>query len=84
MKLKHREIIGILSVILGLLILLCLISYNPVEEPTISKNVVIDNWMGIMGVYVSHFFIKEFMGIGAYIFPILLMLWGVWIFLNLN
>lgn len=82
MKLKHREIIGILSVILGLLILLCLISYNPLEEPTISRNIVIDNWMGIMGVYVSHFLIKQFMGIGAYIFPILMVVWGAWIFLG--
>lgn len=82
MSLKHREIIGILSVILGLLIFLCLVSYNPVEEPTISKNIVIDNWMGILGIYISHFFIKQFMGIGSYIFPILLILWGSWIFLG--
>ncbi len=82
MKLKHREIIGILLVILGILILLSLVSYNSVEEPTISKNVVIDNWMGILGVYISHFFIKEFMGIGSFIFPVLLILWGIWVFLG--
>ena len=69
---------------MGLLVFLCLVSYNPAEEPTISNNVVLDNWMGIIGIYVSHFMIKTFIGISAYIFPILIMLWGIWIFLGKN
>ncbi len=77
---KQREIIGLLLAIIGLLVLFCLISYNPAEEPTISSNVVIDNWMGILGVYISHFLIKHFMGISSYVIPILLILWGYWIF----
>ncbi len=80
MSLKQREILGLMSAITGLLILLCLISYNPAEEPTISNNVAIDNWMGILGIYISHFLIKQFMGISAYLVPVLMMVWGYWIF----
>ena len=80
MSLKQREILGLMSAITGLLILLCLISYNPAEEPTISNNVAIDNWMGILGIYISHFLIKHFMGISAYLIPVLMMVWGYWIF----
>ncbi|MBN2279028.1 MAG: DNA translocase FtsK [Candidatus Marinimicrobia bacterium] len=79
---KQKEIVGILTIILGILVFLCLVSYNPIEEPSISNQVVLDNWMGLIGIYVSHFMIKSFIGISAYIFPILVILWGVWIFLK--
>jgi S-DNA-T family DNA segregation ATPase FtsK/SpoIIIE len=55
-----------------------LVSYNPCEEPTISKNVVIHNWMGIAGVYVSHWLMKYTIGIASFIIPFLIVLWGLW------
>ena len=81
---KRREIIGLLLIALGILTLLSLVSYNSIEEPTISKNIVIRNWMGIIGVAISYFLIKYFIGAAAFIIPILLVLWGWWTFSKRN
>jgi len=77
---RQQEILGILLIALGVLIMLSLISYNPIEEPTISKNVAIQNWMGIMGVYISHFLIKYTIGVAVFILPVLMFVWGWWLF----
>jgi len=77
---KRREIIGLLLMGLGLLVLLSLVSYNSLEEPTISKNVVIHNWMGILGVFIAHYLIKFTIGAAAFVLPVLLILWGWWLF----
>ncbi len=77
---RRQEIIGLLLIALGLLTLLSLISYHPNEEPTISKNVAIQNWTGIIGVFISHYLIKYFIGVAAIIIPILIILWGWWLF----
>ena len=77
---RQQEILGILLIALGILIMLSLISYNPIEEPTISKNVAIQNWMGIMGVYISHFLIKYTIGVAVFILPVLMFVWGWWLF----
>jgi len=84
MSVKRREIIGLLLIGLGILVFLSLISYNSQEEPTISKNVVISNWMGILGVFISHYLIKFTLGAAAFIVPVLLMLWGWWLFARRN
>ncbi len=84
MNIKRKEIIGLLLIIIGILTLLSLASYNPLEEPTISSKVVINNWMGIMGVYISHYLIKYCIGIASYIIPLLLILWGWWAFSGKN
>jgi len=84
MSAKRQEITGLLLIGLGILIFLCLISYNSLEEPTISKNVVIGNWMGILGVFIAHYLIKYTIGAAAFIIPVLLMLWGLWIFARRN
>ena len=57
---KHRrlEILGILLVAISVFILVSLIGYNVNEEPTISPNIKIENPMGILGVYIAHYFIK--------------------------
>lgn len=84
MSAKRQEITGLLLIGLGILIFLCFISYNSLEEPTISKNVVIGNWMGILGVFIAHYLIKYTIGAAAFILPVLLMLWGWWIFARRN
>jgi S-DNA-T family DNA segregation ATPase FtsK/SpoIIIE len=81
---KRREIIGLLLVGLGILVFLSLISYSSQEEPTISKNVVISNWMGILGVFIAHYLIKFTLGAAAFIVPVLLVLWGWWLFARRN
>jgi S-DNA-T family DNA segregation ATPase FtsK/SpoIIIE len=77
---RRQEILGILLISLGLLVLLSLVSYNPIEEPTISKNIAIQNWMGIVGVYIAHYLIKYTLGVAVGIFPVLMLIWGWWMF----
>lgn len=79
---RQTEIIGILLLALGLLILLSLISYHSSEEPSIGPHVVIQNWMGIIGVLIAHILIKLGFGVAAYIIPVLILLWGWWLFSN--
>ncbi len=80
MSKKRLEIIGMLLITLGVLMLLSLISYNPQEEPTISQNVIIKNWMGIAGIFISHLLMKYTIGVASFVFPILILLWGWWLF----
>jgi len=80
MSSRRQEILGILLIALGLLVLLSLVSYNPIEEPTISKNIAIQNWMGIVGVYIAHYLIKYTLGVAVGIFPVLMLIWGWWMF----
>lgn len=77
---RRQEIFGILLIALGLLILLSLVSYNSIEEPTISKNIAIQNWMGIVGVCIAHYLIKYTIGVTVLILPVLMLIWGWWSF----
>jgi len=77
---RRQEIFGILLIALGLLILLSLVSYNSIEEPTISKNIAIQNWMGIVGVCIAHYLIKYTVGVAVLILPVLMLIWGWWLF----
>ncbi|MFA6744060.1 MAG: DNA translocase FtsK 4TM domain-containing protein, partial [Candidatus Neomarinimicrobiota bacterium] len=70
---RRQEIVGILLIALGVLIILSLVSYNSVEEPTISRNIAIQNWMGIVGIYISHYLIKYTIGVTVLILPILML-----------
>jgi len=81
---RRQEILGILLIALGIFLFLSLISYDPLEEPSIPKDVRIHNWMGILGVYVSHYLIKYTIGVASYVIPLLLILWGWWVFANRN
>ena len=55
---------------------------NPeVSNPEVNK---INNWMGVGGAYISHFFIKATFGYFSIVFPFLLFLWGVTFFLPLE
>mgnify|MGYP005842114527 CR=1 FL=1 len=77
---RQREILGILLIALGIFVLLSIISYNPGEEPTIAKDLVIDNWMGILGIIVSSALVRFTLGYVSFIFPVLLLIWGWWVF----
>jgi len=80
-KAKDRrvEVFAVLLMALSIFTLLSIITYNPLEEPTISEQVAIRNIMGIAGVYVSHYLIKYTLGYVALVFPLLGLLWGVWL-----
>ena len=80
---KKNEIIGIFLILISIFIFTALFSFNEFEEPTISPNIEISNRAGILGIYISHFFIKMFFGFSSYFIPILGIFWG-WIFLSKN
>ena len=58
MKERRIEILGILLVTVSLLILISFFGYNSNEDPGISPNVKIENPLGILGLWISYFFIK--------------------------
>ncbi len=70
-------------ILISIFILTALFSFNEFEEPTISPNIEISNRAGILGIYISHFFIKMFFGFSSYFIPIFGIFWG-WIFLSKN
>ena len=80
MKNRRNEIAGILLTVISLFILLSFISYKPYEEPTIDPTQSINNTMGILGIYVSHYLIKMTIGWAVFVLPILGLVWGWWIF----
>ncbi len=83
-KAKDRrvEVLAVLLMALSIFTLLSIATYNPLEEPTISEQVAIRNIMGIAGVYVSHYLIKYTLGYVSLAFPILGLLWGVWLLIK--
>ena len=80
MKERRLEILGILSVAVSLLIFASLIGYNPNEDPSISPNILIENPMGILGVWIGYFFIKLTFGYSSFVLPLITITWGIWFF----
>ena len=80
MKERRLEILGILSVAVSLLIFTSLIGYNSSEDPSISPNILIENPMGIFGVWIGYFFIKLTFGYSSFILPLITITWGFWFF----
>ncbi|MFQ6611379.1 MAG: DNA translocase FtsK 4TM domain-containing protein, partial [Fidelibacterota bacterium] len=76
---RRWEVIGVLLLLLALLIFLSLFTYDKTEEPSVSSQVALKNFMGIFGVYVSHYLIKMTIGWGAFAFPIILSFGGYWL-----
>ncbi|MCK4577831.1 MAG: DNA translocase FtsK 4TM domain-containing protein, partial [Candidatus Marinimicrobia bacterium] len=81
---RRIEVFAVLLIAVSLFTMLSLVTYNPLEEPTISEQVAIRNVMGILGVYASHYLIKFTLGYAAVIIPLLGMIWGVWILTRRN
>ncbi len=81
---RQAEILGVLLFALSLFVLLSLISYSPNEEISISPNVKRENIMGILGIYISHYFIKQGFGISSLILPVLGFSWAWFLFHKQN
>jgi len=77
---KTREVVGILTMVLGIFILLSLISHEPTEELSIIPGVHFYNWMGYAGIFISYFLFKMFLGWGSLIIALLIVLWGYTVF----
>lgn len=73
---QQEEIFGILLMTLALFVLISLISYDPGEEPTGLRFIPVKNAMGVLGVYISYYLIKLFIGYPSIVIPFLIFAWG--------
>ncbi len=80
LKDKSREILGILTMVVGLFVLLSLISHEPTEELSIMPGVHFYNWMGYVGIFISYVLFKMFIGWGSLIIAVLISIWGYVVF----
>jgi DNA segregation ATPase FtsK/SpoIIIE, S-DNA-T family len=75
---KKHEVIGVLLLIFALLLLLCLVSYNPHDSSlnALSLKLTIDNKIGRFGAYVSDF-LFQLLGYPAFllVIPLLVLSW---------
>ena len=67
---------------LALLVGAAMLSHDMSEEPGNVTSIRTNNYLGIGGVYVAHYLIKMFLGIGSAIIPLLLFVWGFWVFVD--
>ena len=73
---KRPQALGVLLLGLGAFLLVCLISHSPLDPPNSSRSVVESlNWGGRIGAYASYGAFAG-MGLAAYVWPMLLLLWG--------
>ncbi|NQV30660.1 MAG: DNA translocase FtsK [Candidatus Marinimicrobia bacterium] len=77
---KSREILGILTMVVGFFVLLSLVSHEPTEELSIMPGVHFHNWMGYIGIFISYVLFKMFIGWGSIIIALLIVIWGYTIF----
>ena len=73
---KRPQVLGVLLLGLGAFLLICLMSHSPLDPPNSSRSVAESlNWGGGIGAYASYGAFAG-MGLAAYVWPMLLLLWG--------
>lgn len=73
---KRPQVLGVLLLGLGAFLLVCLMSHSPDDRPNSSRSVAESlNWGGWIGAYASYGAFAG-MGLAAYVWPMLLLLWG--------
>ena len=77
---RRLEIFGILIIAVSVFLLFSLVGYNPNEEPSISPNIKVENPMGIVGIFISHIFIKLGFGYITILIPVIGLFWGWYLF----
>lgn len=77
---KSKEILGILTIVVGVFVLLSLISHEPTEELSIMPGVHFHNWMGYVGILISYVLFKLLIGWASLIIGLLIVFWGYAIF----
>ena len=73
---RRLEIFGIILIAISVFLFFSLIGYNPSEEPSISPKVLVENPMGILGLFISHCLIKLGFGYTMTLIPFFGFLWG--------
>ncbi|MFZ5516763.1 MAG: DNA translocase FtsK 4TM domain-containing protein [Candidatus Zhuqueibacterota bacterium] len=73
---KKFKAVGLLLISLGIFIFLSLYYFDPTDVEDVSVNNV-KHAMGFIGFKVSAFLFRQTIGWASYIFPILIILWGI-------
>ncbi len=77
---RQSEIIGILIMTISVLVAISFASYTPRDELLMDRYFLIENAMGIIGVFVSTYLIKFGFGYLSWGLLIISGAWGWWIF----
>lgn len=72
---QSREIWGILLLLSGVIFLLSVATFNPVDQRALTLNRPVNNLIGPAGALISHLFRSAF-GITSYLFPFMFFLSG--------
>ncbi len=71
------EIIGILTIVTGLVIVISLLSHNPWDQSLFTHNTYeLKNWLGRFGANLSEILLQS-IGLSSYIVPVVFLLYGV-------
>ena len=76
---KQEEMLGVLLILLGVLVLIALFTYNSQEIPESGQIDYrqVKNGLGIVGVYISHYLIRWTIGFPIVVLPFLIIAWGI-------
>ncbi len=75
---KQEELIGLLLILMGILMLIALFTYEPGEAPNnIEHPGLIKNGLGIAGVYVAYYLIHWTIGFPVLVLPFFVIAWGI-------
>lgn len=88
---NKKQILGFFLILFSLLIILSIVSYSAADETRLenltvteifkkenqSSNFTTSNWLGIIGVAISGFFVRGAFGYFSLIIPILLIIFGI-------
>jgi S-DNA-T family DNA segregation ATPase FtsK/SpoIIIE len=78
LKRRAVELVGLLLILTALLLSISFFSYSP-SDPTIvygSKDIIIQNLLGIYGGLVADFLLQSF-GLAAFLFLVTITIWGI-------
>ena len=85
MNYRRTELTGILLCVIALFIFFSFATYDSFETPSgLSPEVAHNNFMGVFGIYISHYIMKLTFGFGAFSIPIVIGLIGYTLFTRNN
>jgi S-DNA-T family DNA segregation ATPase FtsK/SpoIIIE len=79
---RWLEIFGVMMMMLALLIFIGLISYHPSDYPNSGSRDQIMNWVGEAGAIIAYYMHVFTIGYACLIFPVLIFLFGWYLFLQ--
>lgn len=90
---RKIEIVGILIMAIAVLVLLSILSHHPNDygivrslpsgsflAPDSEAALRVSNWLGLAGVWISHFFVSMLFGYPSVILPLLVFIFGWYVF----